>query len=239
MQWRHEQFTLQIVLAAALRHSRDVGPESYHALRMQRTARAKGRGEGRDELRHLLLRGACRRGSAAGEEVDNHGLLHDLLVHQEQVMVQDIPEVPVSPSMMRATQVMDVEQVLDVPVLHAYDDDFDISSVQQLLPQEIPEVQVGRDPGDERRQQRRRRPEQVIAQEIPESSVLVTPQKRVQQRGVDPSKDRFRAKQVNVQGIPEVQVDSPALVVPHKRVQQRTVEQTVDPRCRPCVGADR
>ena len=41
MHWRHEQLTLQMAQAAALHHSRDVGPESYHALRSQRTARAR------------------------------------------------------------------------------------------------------------------------------------------------------------------------------------------------------
>ena len=33
MHWRHEQLTLQMALAAALHHSRDVGPVSYNALR--------------------------------------------------------------------------------------------------------------------------------------------------------------------------------------------------------------
>ena len=41
MHWRHEQLTLQMALAAAFHHSRDVGPESYNALRSQRTARAE------------------------------------------------------------------------------------------------------------------------------------------------------------------------------------------------------
>ena len=39
MHWRHE-LTLQMALAAAAHHSRDVGPVSYNALRSQRTARA-------------------------------------------------------------------------------------------------------------------------------------------------------------------------------------------------------
>ena len=40
MHWRHEQLTLQMALAAALHHSRDVGPVTNNALRSQRTARA-------------------------------------------------------------------------------------------------------------------------------------------------------------------------------------------------------
>ena len=40
MHWRHEQLTLQMALAAALHHSRYVGPVTNNALRSQRTARA-------------------------------------------------------------------------------------------------------------------------------------------------------------------------------------------------------
>ena len=35
LHWRHEQLTLQMALAAALHHSRDVGPVTYNALRSQ------------------------------------------------------------------------------------------------------------------------------------------------------------------------------------------------------------
>ena len=41
MHWRHGQLTLQMALAAALHHSRDVGPVTYNALRSQKTARAE------------------------------------------------------------------------------------------------------------------------------------------------------------------------------------------------------
>ena len=40
MHWRHEQLTLQMALAAALQHSRDVGPVTNNAPRSQRAARA-------------------------------------------------------------------------------------------------------------------------------------------------------------------------------------------------------
>ena len=40
MHWRHEQLTLRMALAAALHHSRDVGPVTYNALRSQKTAKA-------------------------------------------------------------------------------------------------------------------------------------------------------------------------------------------------------
>ena len=42
MRWRHEQLTLQVALAAALHHGRDVGPVTNNALRSHRTARAGG-----------------------------------------------------------------------------------------------------------------------------------------------------------------------------------------------------
>ena len=48
MHWRHEQLALQMALAAALHHSRDVRPVTNNSLRSQRTARA-GRGA-REEL---------------------------------------------------------------------------------------------------------------------------------------------------------------------------------------------
>ena len=44
MHWRHEQLSLQMALAAALHHSRDVGPVTNNARRSQRTARAGVRG---------------------------------------------------------------------------------------------------------------------------------------------------------------------------------------------------
>ena len=40
MHWLHEQLTLQMALAAALHHSRDVGPVSYNAPRSQKMDRA-------------------------------------------------------------------------------------------------------------------------------------------------------------------------------------------------------
>ena len=36
MLWRHEQLTLQMALAAALHHRRDVGSVTYNALRSQK-----------------------------------------------------------------------------------------------------------------------------------------------------------------------------------------------------------
>ena len=38
MHWRHEQLTVQMALAAAFHHSRDVGPVTYNALRSQTTS---------------------------------------------------------------------------------------------------------------------------------------------------------------------------------------------------------
>ena len=44
--------------------------------------------------------------------------------------MQEIPAVPVASSVVRAVQPADVEQVLDVSVLHTVDDDFGFSGAQ-------------------------------------------------------------------------------------------------------------
>ena len=43
-----------------------------------------------------------------------------LLVLQEPALVQEIPEVPGTFPLVRGLQPMDIEQVLDVPVLHQF-----------------------------------------------------------------------------------------------------------------------
>ena len=48
------------------------------------------------------------------------------------MIVQEIPAVPVASSLVRTVQPADVEQDLDVPVLHTVDDDFGISSDAHL-----------------------------------------------------------------------------------------------------------
>ena len=51
-----------------------------------------------------------------------------LLHSQEQAIVEDFPAVPVGSSVVRGVQPADVEQVLDIPVLHTVDDDSGIPS---------------------------------------------------------------------------------------------------------------
>ena len=63
-------------------------------------------------------------------EEANAFLLAPLLDAQEQAIVQEIPAVPVASSVVRAVQPADVEQVLDVSVLHTVDDDFGFSGAQ-------------------------------------------------------------------------------------------------------------
>ena len=59
------------------------------------------------------------------EEVDDYDILHDPIYIQEQMIAQEIPS---SSSVTRATQPMDVEQVLNVPVLHMSEEDFALST---------------------------------------------------------------------------------------------------------------
>ena len=54
MHWRHEQLTLQMALAAALHHSRDVGPVTYNALRSQKTARTEATNNAPRSLRNSV-----------------------------------------------------------------------------------------------------------------------------------------------------------------------------------------
>ena len=62
---------------------------------------------------------------------------------QEPVIVQELPEVLVTSSLVRAAQPADVEQVLDVPVLHMIEDDSILLEFLDLASfQEIPKVQV-------------------------------------------------------------------------------------------------
>ena len=147
MHWRHEQLSLQMALAAALHHSRDGERGTYFSLRAQETARAGGAagaeydvmsedGEllaavyGRPAARGLL----DRRGPQRRQEVDEPSLnvlalqegadegcntrLAAVLSELQQRAVQDLPDGKVSPPVFRVLQPVDVEQVLDVPVLH-------------------------------------------------------------------------------------------------------------------------
>ena len=52
-----------------------------------------------------------------------------LLVLHEPALVQEIPEVLGPFPLVRGLQPMDVEQILDVPVLHQHDDFFNIVAV--------------------------------------------------------------------------------------------------------------
>ena len=84
------------------------------------------------------------------DEEANAFLLAPLLHSQEQVIVQEIPAVPVASSLVRAVQPADVEQVLDVPVLITDDDDPGISSdeLDRMLVQcDIRKLLVARSPG--------------------------------------------------------------------------------------------
>ena len=48
---RHERQTVAMELAAALHHSRDVGPGTHAGLRAQKAASSRGGGRGRDAQR--------------------------------------------------------------------------------------------------------------------------------------------------------------------------------------------
>ena len=120
MHWRHEQLTLQMALAAALHHSRDVGPVMYNALRSQKTARA--------EATNNALR--SQKTSVAGDteffslyEEELGGTLPDRLAGvRPQVWVvqrtveQTVDPVPVVPLLHDAEPQL-AEQLVEVPTI--------------------------------------------------------------------------------------------------------------------------
>ena len=152
--------------------------------------------------------------------VDDYNFLHDPRYLQEQMIVQ---ELPVSFAVDRATQPMDVEQVLNVPVLHMIEDDSILGEFLELVTiQEIPEVQVP-SCGALVLQ------EQVIVQSLPDGQVHV-PLQRVQQRTVEQVVDAHVPHSAVSRRIVEQVVDVPVGVplvldqlVPQERVQQQTV----------------
>ena len=83
--------------------------------------------------------------SLQDEEVDGSAFLAFVTASQQEI-VQEIPEVCMPSACERALQPMDIEQVLDVPVLREIDFDFKLAVAlahfEQLLVQETPEVQV-------------------------------------------------------------------------------------------------
>ena len=115
------------------------------------------------------------------EEVDDYNFLHDPLYLQEQMIVQ---EIHVPSSVDRATQPVDFEQVLNVPVLHFYDDDFALGAfLEQVTAQEFPEVQVPSFSASSKGSGRFM--EQVVDVPVAVHLVLnqLVPQERVQQHG--------------------------------------------------------
>ena len=75
-----------------------------------------------------------------------------LLVLQEPALVHEIPEVPGPFPLVRGLQPMDVEQVLDVPVLHHYDDFFNIAQLEQELSEQVIEQEVHAGPPSQQRE---------------------------------------------------------------------------------------
>ena len=152
--WRHEQQSIAAVLATVTHHSFDQVGTANAALRGQKTGTSTRPGpaeffelyseDGRPggmrprSLLELEPQGKPEQHTGSGYELvlalaapvlqarDDavaYDFLHELPVLQEQMIVQ---EIPASAGVCRATQPMDVEQVLDVPVLHIDVEDRDV-----------------------------------------------------------------------------------------------------------------
>ena len=149
------------------------------------------------------------------EEVDADVLAR--LAFPEQMIVQELPEVPCSSSVSRATQTTDIEQVLDVPVLHIDEDDSILNEFLELVAlQEIPEVQVSSSSAVVVQ-------EQVTVQPLPEARV---PRQRVQHRTVEQVVDPRVPPALS--GIVEQMVDVPVPGRSSSVASERIVEQMVD-----------
>ena len=265
--WRHEQQSIAAVLATVTDHSFDKVGTANAALRGQKTDTStrvpaaaeyftlsdeEGELAGAMRPRSLLdprPQGKVVQHGGIGyelvqaldapmlqmdEEMDDLHFLHDPIYIQEQMIVQEIPSFP---SVTRATQPADVEQVLNVPVLRFHDEDrvlkLFLEKVALLLK---PEEQVSSSAAEVVQ-------EQVIAQSLPQACV---PRQRAHQRTVEQVADSrvFPAPT----GLVEQMVDVPVpgrsssvasernverLDVPVRRrissaVSGRIVEQVVD-----------
>ena len=160
MFWRHEQLSLQMMRAALEHHSRQVKatvgvqtvvvPEFYAMSEDSDVGDAGSRPrclcEPQGSLSVWQHRGSCEASCPSLhvsvlhriDEVD----LAPLLVLQEPALVQEISEVPGPFPLVRGLQPLDVEQVLDVPVLHHYDDFFNIAQLEQELSEQVIEQET-------------------------------------------------------------------------------------------------
>ena len=155
MFWRHEQLSLQMMRAALEHHSRQVkatvGVQTSWCGSSTPCPRTPTWGclgrrphclcEPQGSLSVWQHRGSCEASCPSLhvpvlhriDEVD----LAPLLLLQEPALVQEISEVPGPFPLVRGLQPMDVEQVLDVPVLHHYDDFFNIAQLEQELSEQV------------------------------------------------------------------------------------------------------
>ena len=118
MHWRHERLTLRMALAAALHHSRDVGPVTYNALRSQTTSVA-----GDTEFFPLYeeeLGGTRpdRLFEVRPQEMDQRRTVAQIVDSLQVVPSLDVPVPQVANQLLEVCRQLDTpipEQVIDVP----------------------------------------------------------------------------------------------------------------------------
>ena len=161
--WRHEQQSIAAVLATVSHHSCATGDTTYAALRSQRIGTSTGKLAAAESFTLSDEEGELAGGmrpqplcdvawplpivraastveliasldvpSLQDEEVDGSAFLA-FVTASPPVIVQEIPEVSMFSSCERASQPMDIEQVLDVHVLREIDNDFKLSGVLTWL----------------------------------------------------------------------------------------------------------
>ena len=223
MHWRHEQLTLQMALAAALHHSRDVGPVTYNALRSQKTARA--------EATNNALR--SQMSSVAGD-TEFFSLYEDELGGTRPDRLYEVrPQ--------ERDQRHTVEQIvdtalfvssLDVPVPHMENQLVEVCRLfDVLIPEQALEVpKISSTPCPPRR--RRVRFAEQTAEQLVEVPTIISHstllQRTVEQNVNIPVPGRG-GRNVGLQGFPPRQ-SSTAQLASQERSSERIVEQIVDSR---------
>ena len=223
MHWRHEQLTLQMALAAALHHSRDVGPVTYTALRRQKTARAEATNNApRSQM------------SSVAGDTELFSLYEDELVGTRPDRMYEVrPQ--------ERDQRHTVEQIvdtvlfvpsLDVPVPQLENQLVDVCRLfDVLIPELVIEVPKMSSAPRPPRRRRVRFAEQTAEQlvEVPTIISYSSLQRTVEQNVNIPVPGGSGGQHVGLQGFLPRQC-STALHVSSERSSERIVEQIVDSR---------
>ena len=229
MHWRHEQLTLQMVLATVEHHS-------YGALRGQNTATRTR--EGGSVMNYTATTGETPPPEAAGAQYfamtpDEEGApAASRPAPMEEVRPQgrDWRHCGSGFELVLNATVPQLGLPADTPF--SFRDasavlfrQMEERSVGQGIAEEIPEVQVPRDPGERAQRQRKVTPQKHISERIPEQIVeRGIPQERILERIPEQIVGHGIPQERNSERIPKQIVERG---IPQNRTSERIMEQTV------------